>query len=128
MRTLIREIVPSSPSPAGREADPVAEIRVLPVGLFLNRQLGRRWCHDELRFTPSDPELDRAGGQLDRDLLRRGRQDVLDRKPDGGIQWLGEASRELACLLSARLSGCVELRVDVLDVRSDVHGSILAPK
>ena len=104
-------------------SDPVAQVRVLPVGLFLDSQIGRRWCHHELRLTPSESELDRAGGQLDRDLLRRGRQRVLDREPDGGVQRLGEASRELSRLLTARLSGGVELRVDVLDERFEFHGS-----
>ena len=127
MRTLIREIVPSSPSPAGREATQSPRSASCRVGLFLDSRIGRRWCHHELRLTPSESELDRAGGQLDRDLLRRGRQRVLDREPDGGIQRLGEASRELARLLTARLGGGVELRVDALDERSEFHGSIMAP-
>ena len=126
MRTLIREIVPSSPSPAGREATQSPRSESCRVGLFLDGRIGRRWCHHELRLTPSEPDLDRAGGQLDRDLFRRGRQRVLDREPDGGIQRLGEASRELSRLLTARLGGGVELRVDTLDERSEFHGSIMA--
>ena len=68
--------------------------------------------HDELRLAPAEPQLDRAGRQLDRDLLRGGGERVLEGQPDRRVQGGGEALRERSGLLAARLRGGVELSVD----------------
>jgi hypothetical protein len=87
---------------------------------------GRRG-HHEPELAPSEPQLDRAGRQLDRDLLGGDRQRVLQRQPDRGVQRRGEALRELPSLLATRLSDGIELRVDALDVRLKFHGTMMAP-
>ena len=86
--------------------------------------IGRRRRDHELGLAAPKPELDRAGCELDRDLLGGRRQRVLQRQPDRRIQRRGEPRRRARAPPHPRPAAViVELAVDVLDVRVQFHGS-----
>ena len=93
---------------------------------LLERGVDRRQRHDELGLAAAQSQLDRARRELDRDLLRRGRQRVLQREADRRVERCDEALGERSGVLAAGLGGGLELAVDVLDVRSEVHGTMMA--
>ncbi len=93
---------------------------------LLARGGGRRRDRHELRLAAAQPQLDRAGRQLARDLVGGGRERLEQREPDRRLQRGGQALRQRTGLLAARLGGDGELAAELLDIRREVHDATMA--
>jgi len=93
---------------------------------LLNEGICGRERHHELGVTASQSQLDRPRCELGGDLLRRRGQGVLQGKPDRRVERRGETLCERTSLVSPCLGGDLQLVVDALDVRSDIHGAMMA--
>ena len=112
-RRLMRAIAPSSPSGGAS-------------GGGLGGLGGRSLRGHELRLARAQAQVDRGGRELAGDLVRRRRQRLEQRQPDGGLQRGGEPFGQRARLGAARLTGDRELAAEVLDERREVHGASMA--
>ena len=115
----MRAVAPSSPS-GGASGGAASASR-------LGRLVGRRRRHDEVGLAGAQAQLDRAGRELARDLVRGGRQRIEQHQPDRRLERSGQALGERAGVLAAGVSGDGELATEVLDVRRQVHGTSMAP-
>ena len=75
-----------------------------------------RLANDELGVTASEAQLDRAGGQLERDLLGGCDERVLQGEPDAGVDGRGQALGDGPRFVPTRLRSDHELLVDRLYV------------
>ena len=97
------------------------------VGGRLDRLVAGRRRHDEVGLAGAQAQLDRAGRELARDLVRGGRQRVEQHQPDRRLERRGQPLGERAGVLAAGVGGDGELATEVLDVLGQVHGAIMAP-
>ena len=118
-RRLMRAVAASSPSGGAGAA---------LVGRGLDRLVARGRRHDEVGLAGAQAQLDRAGRELARDLVRGGRQRIEQHQPDGRLERGAQALGERAGLLTSGLGGDRELTAEVLDVLRQVHGASMTPK
>ena len=90
--------------------------------------LGVRLGDDELDLASAQPQVDRAGREVAGDLADRGRQGVEQHEPRRGIQSGGEPLGDGAGVLRAVLRGIHQLALQVADVLSEFHGTIVTPQ
>ena len=69
------------------------------------RFVDRRRCDDEVGLACAQAQLDRAGRELARDLVRGGRQGVEQHQPDRRLERSGQALGERAGVVTAGLGG-----------------------
>ena len=99
--------------------------RALVAGSSCSSAGARR--DDELGLARAQAQLDRAGRQLARDLVRGGRERVEQHQAGRRLQRSRQALGERPGVLAARVGGDGELAVEVLDVRRQVHGASMTP-
>jgi hypothetical protein len=89
--------------------------------------LAARLGDDELHVPPAQPHVDRAGGEIASDLADGRSQNVEQHQPGSGIQSGGEPFGDGAGVVRAVLRGIHQLAVQVADVCSELHGTIMTP-
>ncbi len=86
------------------------------LGALLGDGLAGRRRDDELGVTTAQAQLDRARGELHRDLLGGSREDVLEVQEQGGLERGDEPLGDGAGLLTPGLGGQEQVAADVLDI------------
>ena len=117
MRRLIRAI-----------ALVVARERTSWGGRVVALQRLDRHRHCELGVTAPQTQLHRAWCQVGGDLLGRRRQHVQKGEADRRVQGSGETLRKRPGVLATGLGDSLQLAVDLVDIRPQVHGATLAHK
>ena len=112
----MRAVAPSSPSGSAGAGSSGAG----PAG---SSPGGRR--DDELGLARAQAQLDRAGRQLARDLVRSRRQRVEQHQPDRRLERSGQALGERPGIFAARVGGDGQLATELVDVLGDIHGAIM---
>ena len=97
------------------------------AGLLLEQLVGGRRRDDEVGLARAQAQLDRAGRQLARDLIRGSRERIEQHQPDRRLERSRQALGERSRVLAARVRGHGELAMEVLDVRRQVHGVSMTP-
>ena len=111
----MRAVAPSSPSGGAAAARPR---RGSSAGAGVTTKLG---------LAGAQPQLDRAGGELARDVVGGGRQRIEQHQPDRRLERGDEPLGERAGVVAAGVGRDGELAAEVLDVGCQVHGTMMAP-
>jgi len=96
-------------------------------GIGLVERLAGRRGHDEAGLPAAEPQVHRSRRQVTGDLVRRVGQGIKQGQAQSRLQRGGKPLGESAGVVAAGIGGQGQLLADVADIRSEVHGSSMAP-